>query len=385
MKPVHRLAAASLLADMALYLVMLSLPYRLLEMGASPLTLGLAPALYSTPYALTALVAGHLSDRWPRRTLIRLGASLAGLAALALSAVSLLPFILVLVSVLGVGLAFFWPSLQAAFSEIDRGHRLPHHVSLYNVSWSTGKGLGFLSGGLLLHAIGGSGVAVTAAGALLAATWILPPLPAPGDHSRAIEDERGLPGPEVRAAFRTAAWLANGMTFGLSATLNHQYPKLLLQHGIDARAFGLFLGAVFLAQTCTFLVLRRWIGWRYRADSLLGTQLLMIGAALLMPRIPSLPPLLFMAPLLGAGLGFCYHSSLYYSVHVPTARGRRAGIHESILHTAAASIPLMGGALAARGGNLDAPYWVAASALAASALAGVTALLRASRDDRYPV
>jgi MFS family permease len=383
MRSVHRLASAAFLTDMAVYLVMLSLPYRLLRLGASPLVLGLAPAVYSAPYAITALGAGALSDRWARRTLIRAGSILAAAAACAMSVAGTVTSILLLVGFMGLGLAFFWPSLQAAFSEIDAGRELPRNVGLYNVSWSTGKGVGFLCGGILLQGIGATAVAAVAGAALMGAAAVLPYLATPGDHSQALKAEGDVPAPAVRNAYRTAAWVANGMTFGLSATLNHQYPKLLLEHGVGAGAFGSFLAVVFFAQTATFVLLRRWTRWRYRASALVATQLSMLLLALAMPHIPSLRPLLLVGPLLGAGLGFCYHSSLYYSLHAPQKRGRRTGIHESVLHMSAASIPLVGGAAVRRWGSLDAPYVVAAAALALSTVATGFVLLRAAGRGRY--
>ena len=58
MRPQYRLAVASLCCDLALYLIMLSLPYRALDLGASSFVLGLVPLTYAGPYSLTAATAG---------------------------------------------------------------------------------------------------------------------------------------------------------------------------------------------------------------------------------------------------------------------------------------------------------------------------------------
>jgi MFS family permease len=116
MHPRYRLACAATASDLALYLIMLSLPYRVMGLGASSAVLGLVPLAYAVPYSLTAATAGRFSDRWPRRGPIRAGLTVALAAATGLAIVDGVAAILACVSFLGVGRGFFWPSIQAGMS-----------------------------------------------------------------------------------------------------------------------------------------------------------------------------------------------------------------------------------------------------------------------------
>jgi MFS family permease len=63
---------------------------------------------------------------------------------------------------------------------------------------------------------------------------------------------------------------------------------------------------------------------------------------------------------IGLGLGLAYHASITYSLTARATRGRRAGIHESLLGIGNFSFPLIGGLLASATGDLRMPYWFCA-------------------------
>ena len=371
----HRLAAAALCTDLALYLVMLSLPYRLLEQGASSSVLGLVPFLYAAPYAVVALLAGRISDRFPRRGPIRAGLSLAVLAAVGLSLAGGVSPVLLLIPGIGVGLGFFWPSLQAGFSEVSQGRDLHRLTGLFNVSWSVGKGLGLLGGGLLLGAIGAEGVSLVAAASFATAGLVLPRMGRPGDHSEALAADENAPPPERQRAFRRSAWIANGVAFGVVATVTNHLPKVLLEHDLGPSDLGTFAGCVFFAQTALFVLVGRSRAWHFRVAPLIALQVVLAVTTLAVTGSETLAVLLAFAPIMGAGLGFAYQSSLYYSLHAPVDRGAQAGVHEAALGFASAAIPLIGGPTVAVWGP-SGPFVVAAAAMVLSAVFGTVAIRR---------
>ena len=371
----YRLASAALCTDLALYLIMLSLPYRLLDQGASSAVLGLVPFLYAGPYAVVALFAGRVSDRFPRRGPIRAGLTVAIASAIGLATVNDVTAVLLLVPGIGLGLGFFWPSLQAGFSEVSQGRDLHRLTGLFNVSWSLGKGLGLLAGGWLLELVGAPSVAAVAACSFAASALVLPRMGKPGDHSEAIAADPDAPSPDRQRAFLRAAWIANGVAFGVVATINHHLPRVLLEHDVGARDFGTFFGWVFFAQTALFVVLGPRRGWHFRAAPLIAFQALLVLATLAVTQAGSLGVLLAFAPVIGAALGFAYQSSLYYSLHAPHARGAQAGIHEAALGSSSAAIPLIGGAAVGTAGPI-APFVVASAALLASTIFGAVTIRR---------
>jgi MFS family permease len=237
---------------------------------------------------------------------------------------------------------------------------------MFNVAWSLGKGTGLLAGGLLLESRGPQGLALLAAIAWGLASVAVPAMARPGDHSANVETDPQRPHPARQRAFLRSAWVANGIAFGVVATLNHHLPRRLLAAGIGADIFGLFLGLVFFAQTFTFLALAPTRKWHYRALPLVLLQGVVAAAVIATPGARGLIPLLTLAPIFGVGLGFAYQSSLYYSLHASAGRGRQAGVHEAMLGIASATVPVVGGLLALRLGDL-APFGVAAVAVVASA------------------
>jgi predicted MFS family arabinose efflux permease len=257
---------------------------------------------------------------------------------------------------------------------------LTRQIGIYNLSWSSGKALGFLIGGAMVAQFGATRSIACAALAYAAAALAVPRLARDAPPVAEVRS-RGESMPlSERRAFLRATWIANGIAFGLGAVLNHHLPRLFVQRGADADRFGLLLGAIFAAQTTSFLLLARWRAWHYRLRLLLLVQAALAVLAVLFARATQMTMLLPLAVALGLGLGFCYQSSLYYSLHAPSGRGRQAGIHEASLGIAAALLPLAGGFWVRASGDLERPFWLAAATLMTSAIGtGVFVLLSRRR------
>lgn len=366
-----RLALAAFASDMGLYLLMLAVAWRASDLGAGALLMGSIPLLYSGPYSALALVAGGRSDHGPRHRRIRAGALVAAGGALLVARAASLPLVMLSVPVLGLGLANFWPSLQAAFSELRGGRDLGRLMGWFNVGWSSGKATGFLAGGALVAGLGAAPTSVVAALCFAGAAAAVPGLPLPGDHSEAVAADPRRPPAHRQQRFLWSARLANALGFGLAALLTVHLPAQMRAEGTGAQLMGGFLGLVFVAQALGFLWLRAHAGWRYRALPLLLSLLLAGALAAVAPWLAGGRALLVLAPPLGVALGFCYLSSIYYAVDAPGARGRRAGAHEASLGIASALLPLLAGAAGALGDSPTLPFLCGgAVALLAAALAG---------------
>ena len=198
---VARLCGAAFLADMALYLTMTGAPYLALSLGAGPLALGFLPLARALPYSLTTVWAGGLTDRRERLRLAR-GSLMVGAAAVAaLAIVQSLAMIYVLLGILGLALAFFWPAVQASLA--DTGAReVTGNLGWFNIGWSTGKAIGFVIGGFLLATLGFGPVFALAALGVVGAGVLVMTLPPsaetssdgaaredPGDASQSIAGE----------------------------------------------------------------------------------------------------------------------------------------------------------------------------------------------------
>ncbi len=366
----RRLCAVSFLVDLAHYLVFGAIPFQAIRLGADPFALGLVPALYAVTYVIASMAAGRLSDRMSRLALVRAGVVLCAIASVAIAATDRLGVLLALVPLAGLALGLFWSPVQAAVSDAATARGLSGALGAFNVSWSAGKGLGFLLAGVITQSTRAEIAVAAGVVPLLVSLAILPRGPEP--HARAAPSDA----PAVPWRFVLLAWLGNALAYGVSGTLNVHAPAFLVARGEGALGFGVFLGVVFAVQTATF-------AWTIRrvpsTGTLAGAHAAGIVALAIFLAVPGPVGALASALPLGFGLALAYQASLYASLHREMGRGSAAGIHESVLAIGSSIVPLLGGAIAASSGSLAAPFIVCLALLAAALAASAAARASGSK------
>lgn len=343
-------------------------------------------------------LSGRASDRVSRLALARLSCIGIIAACIGLTLAGRVGRLLLCIPLVGGSMAFFWPCVQASIADRSDPETLERNLGRFNLSWSVGKGTGFLLGGAILAALGSGSTFALASCVGFAIFFLLPFAPpatgpldalrmrlgtvpqvdrteshaAPGARERdaAREDGEHRAPPhdmDPRApVFRRLAWVANCAAHGLGATLVYHYPRVISAHGWSPRVFGLFLGLVYLTQTLTFLVLmRRPELWRFQRLRLYLPQVLMAAAVLSLPLAGPLR-LGVSALVFGFGLGTCYCSSIYYSLLAHAGRGRNAGVHEALIGLGDMVVPFGGGFLARWLGLGWMPFAAAAAAVVIS-------------------
>lgn len=378
-----RFFASAFGVDGAVNLTLVAVPWKAIALGATPLELGLLPTVWSVVYIIAAILMGRLSDRVARLRLSAAGAALVAVAMLVFALTRHILGLQVGLAILAMGLAMFWPSLQAALAEADEPGLLQQNLGYFNLSWSSGKGIGFAIGGILFAVYGFGLVAAISAAISLSVALLLVTAPAsrPAIASTGVtpwlsSSPAGLAG--LSTAFLAAAWLANGVAYGVNATLTYHFPKYLEAHGSRAAHFGIFLGLICLSQTAAFAVLARVTSWRFRRAPLYAMHLLLALVLVILPGLQTPTLQLILAPFIGASLGLAYYSSIFYSLHATSRPGRNSGRHEAIIGSGVLIAPLAGGLLATATGNLAAPYWFCAG-LSVLAIGGEELLLRRHR------
>jgi predicted MFS family arabinose efflux permease len=265
------------------------------------------------------------------------------------------------VPIMGVAGSVFWPSIQGAVGAESGPDRLDRTIGWFNVSWSIGKTLGFVTAGWLI-ATHGHGLTLW-----LAAASVVPILFLyPGDRAARAETRHSVD-VNHRAAFRTIGYIANFLAFGVGSVFTNLFFKYLKETGLapgwDTQKFyGVFLGTIYLTQTLLFMVLQRGSRWTYRRGLMYGTQLLCAVAAAAVTFVTADAAILGAGAVIGFSLGFANASSIYYSLHGPADHGKYAGVHEAVLGMGIILGPLAGGALADLTHDLRMPYWVVGAA-----------------------
>lgn len=356
---------ASFLYDLPTFVALTVIPIRAVGMGASPVTLGLLQTASTAVYVVTSLVVGRLADRWPKAVLARVGCTGGIAACFLIGGVDSLPGLFVSAALLGLGSSIFWPAVQGAIGSETEPARMEGALAFFNFMWSLGKTLGYAVAGWLVQRHGHAFAMWVAAGIAAPIVLFYPW----GEGGRpAVLYEPVTP---ERARFRTIGYAANFAAFGLGTAFQNQFFKFLegTHHEVmlgRKAFFGVFLGVMYAVQTVSFLVLRDGSWWTYRRAPLYGAQVMVAVAAVAIPFAGSDVAWLALAAVIGAGLGFCYASSIYYSLHGPADHGKFAGLHEAVLGTGSFLIPLAGGALAQATGDLRMPYLLAAAATLAA-------------------
>jgi len=371
--------------DGGFFLIMVAIPFKVLALGGGSLALGLVPAAISITYIIFSQLAGLWSDHHDPNRLCLIGNLLLIIATVLAYPVQQLWSLLALASLMGVGKALYWPVIQATIGELSKSHQLIQNTGILNVSWSTGKALGFFIGGVLLAKCGFKVTFLTGATVVAIAFLLLPrqigkPVSSALDVKAAepIRTTKSIAVTESnfewnRNLFRHMSWLGNIGAYGAFGILNYHLPQFFSVADWNENRFGIFLALVLVVQTLVFLLLIKRVHFAYSLNRLWIPQLLILVVLLAIPRLGNFGYLLAISPLLGIGLGFCYTASMFYSLDTNQGKGRNAGIHESLIGVGSFLPPLLGGLAANSVGRLDIPYYLGAVSIAV--LLGIQILL----------
>jgi len=360
---------SAFLADLALGAVLLSLPLLLIyKFGADSLILGLFGALGSLIYSSGVIACGRLSDRYNRRNIIISG------CVLFIAAYSIVPYlrqlghVFLIYSFCAVSMSLFWPTIQSWLSQgLNKGNLL-RSLTSFNVSWSAGLTIGFLSAGILFSFnqkapffFGVSLIAVVIL--LLVRQPVLSEMRDEPVRKTFLETEKERP--RRAARFLPIAWCANFASWYVVGLMRNLFPKLGSELGYSSVAVGFFVFMMFLTQTIMFFMLGRTHRWHYRLSPLLLLQVMAIMALIVLTFYSGTVYIMAAMLCLGFCSGMTYFSSIFYSLYGFIDKGRKSGIHESFIGMGGLLGPLAGG-IAAHNFGIRAPYVTAALLLTAA-------------------
>lgn len=353
---------AGFVFDWVLYVLWTVIPFHAEALHATPDQVGYLQAVSSVVYVFMCILVGRLSDRFSKGSLLRVGCLITAAACVLIGRSESYLMLLLLAPVAGLGASLFWPPIQGAIGAEAKPETLEKSIGLFNILWSTGKALGFLTAGAIHRPLGTSSSLLLAAGGAVLVVLFYPWRDAKG--SPTLPEDPVDPG--LRTKFLRMAWVANFVLFGVGSLITIHYFKFVHHHQIGVRLlgstekfFGLYLGLIYLSQTLVFVVLSRTSKWTYKRGILYGTHLVLAIAMILVAFVRSELAILATAPLVGIGLGFGYCASIYYSLHTPKGHGKYSGMHEAVLGSGTFLLPLVAGLLARS--DLRWPYWLAAA------------------------
>lgn len=348
-----------------------AMPFAAQRFGAGPDIGGVLGGALMVLYIAACLLFGPFVDRFRvRRVLLAGGVTFVVLCGV-LAATSRTGVLIALACVFGLCTVLIWPPLVGWLSYGQHDAPLNRRLGRFNLAWCSGLIVGPFIGGALCE--WNTSVAFVAA-ALFMVAGVVVVIAARADEppphrTTTPADARTVPttdtAPRADAgAFRLAARLSLVCAYIALGLMRFQLPFLTEHLDIRRALFGTVLLSMSLAQTVCFAVLGRTHRWHYDARPLLGAQAVLATATVALAFVAGAGAMIVAALILGACMGVCYSSSLYYGVSSGQRRGALMAIHETLL-SIGAMIGAVGGGFLAQHAGLRSPYKAGAAAMVA--------------------
>jgi MFS family permease len=369
------LYGAAFATGLSLSIAWTAMSFVLTAMGGTEAHVGNAPAVNSLAYMAALLITGsrlgNLNVKRSTRAATIVALLAAGLMALAVYGArgrhegGTLAWVWLMIVAGGLGgaaMALFWPFLMSWVSARYEGVELNRRLGRYNGSWSSGGFIGPLIGAWLA---GKDPLwPMLASVACFVVSFLLLGF-ARSDSARSRNGVKTGPARALACDARTLAdfrWMSRIALFcgwACFAIMRSQFALVFTGPlGHSEGQFGAFMMTIAL---CNFLALissGRWAFWHFRAPLLIGAQVLMLVAVLLVIYGGTLGILFLAAVVLGLAFGFAYSSHLYYGAAASRKRSVRMVIHEVTISVGVSLGAAAGGYFAKNVGPY-APYWFA--------------------------
>lgn len=319
-------------------LVVLALPFAVLDLAGSASDVGFVLAAYTVPLALFALVGGVWADRLPRRGVMLVADAVraalqAAVAGLLLAGVAALWQLIALTALYSAATAFFQPALLGVVPEVAHGATLQPANALLGLSRELAFVAGQPLGGAIVAGLGPGAAFAVDAGSFVVSAGALAVL----RTVDSVAAPRVAFLVELRAGLRAIAartWLWVVMAWSWSHLLIVVAPVYVLGPVVAKRslggaaAWGLIAGA-FSAGAVAGSAVALW--WR-PPRPLLAAAVLQLPAAAgpaLLAGSASAPPIA--AAQLAAGLAAGFFTAVYQSAMQarvqPELRSRVGSVH----------------------------------------------------------
>ena len=340
-----------------------------IELGATPLVIGILYSLYSFFSLFLALYAGRVSDRLGPRLPMLIG-------SLALGCGLVLPYLwrgfaalFVSATLIGTLYIFYTVSAQHLIGAFGAGHRRTRNYATFSLGVALTALLGPTLTGFLIDSVGHQStylaLALLPVGPVVFLLFFAHRLP------RAAEDgQRG--GQRTMDLIRNVplrrAYIAAGIIETGGELYNFYMPIYGHSIGLSASVIGMILGTYAVAVLLTRLVMSALVKRSSEETVLCGSLALAAVACVAFPSVTSVYMLAGISFVLGLGLGCCGPLSMVITYNrAPQGRsGEAMGLRQSVQKFTEVLVPLIFGTLGSAFG-IGAAFWLDAALLGTGA------------------
>ncbi len=341
-----------------------------IDLGATPLVIGILYSLYSFFSLFLALYAGRISDRLGPRVPMLAG-------TLALACGLLLPFVwrgftalFISATLIGTLYIFYIVSAQHLIGAFGEGHKRTRNYATFSLGVALTALIGPTLTGFLIDAVGHQStylvLALLPVGPVAFLFFFAHRLPHVAEDARpagqrAVDLVRNVP---LRRAFIAAGIIETG-----GELYNFYMPIYGHSIGLSASMIGIVLGSYGVAVLLTRLVMSALVK-RSSEETVLGASLALAAVAcMIFPFVERVYMLAAISFALGIGLGCCGPLSMVITYNrAPAGRsGEAMGLRQSFNKFTEVLVPLIFGTVGTAFG-IGAAFWMDAALLAVGAL-----------------
>ena len=341
-----------------------------IDLGATPLVIGILYALYSFFSLFLALYAGRVSDRLGPRMPMLMG-------SLALACGLVLPFIwrgftalFISATLIGTLYIFYTVSAQHLIGAFGEGHKRTRNYATFSLGVAVTALLGPTLTGFLIDSIGHQStylvLALLPVGPVAFLLFFAHRLPRVAeDAKRGGQRTMDL----IRSAPLRRAYIAAGIIETGGELYNFYMPIYGHSIGLSASVIGMILGTYAVAVLLTRLVMSALVKRSSEERVLCGSLALAAVACVVFPFVTSVYMLAGISFVLGLGLGCCGPLSMVITYNrAPEGRsGEAMGLRQSVQKFTEVLVPLIFGTLGSAFG-IGAAFWMDGVLLGAGAL-----------------
>jgi len=356
---------------------------RVAETGASAIAVGMVFTVWGLSYMVSAFLVGRAVTPSNSRPM-QIGGCF-GIAACA-TAFILAPglgALYVIMTVLGIAVAFFFPPYMVFMKSVEGGDsgNLATSTALYTMAWSLGLGAGPFVAGALWSARGWQWVcALDALLALAALAGLLAFFRAVDRGKPAAAAPVDTAGAEARMPDLVwLAWVCTGASLIALAMVRGVFPATAHGLAVPKADQGIALALICVGQAAASLFLA-FAGrtWYYRAGPVAGFGLVGVAGLALFGLAHSSAGFYAAAFCLGVYGGAAFIYMLFHALMHPSRAGRNVGVNEAVVGLTGIVGPVLAGVLSDHAGA-SVPYYAAAVFVAVALVFQVSVHLRMAK------
>jgi MFS family permease len=395
-KNLMRLCLAAFFMSSCLQLINIVLPFAVKAINGSDTDVGLCFMAQMATYVVFCILAILIIDKLNPKKVLLTGAGAQIFVALGFfatvkygnsSAMFFSPVtrLIILMSMVGIITAFFWPMMMGWISTGHEGPELTKRLGFYNVSWGLANTSLPIVGGYLMEVKYIWPLALAAVMAVFCLISLFPTRYLGHSHAK-HQNDNNTAVKQVPPQNKSFVWITRVALFTTLICIGVFRSQLGIlykfQLGFAESAYGWSVSLMCLFNIAVFYMMGKSHYWHYKKGLYAAAQVSILGCMAMMIMCKGLQLQLLASGLAGVWYGYVYSSHQYYGVSGGTRRSGLMAIHETIIGAGFATGSLFGGILSDAFGRYS-PYWFGCSVIVAGGLVQIVLWFIARRPAKF--